>query len=110
MKRIWISVAQLALVVAIVASFFSLTVWVGCRPLAELNPGQRGSMPIPQDAACFTDNHGQIAFHAHGLISQEPVRFAISVAGVLIPWFLLLSTFLLVKNKGPRVGGRAGEK
>jgi len=110
MKRIWISIAQLTLLVAIFASFFSLTVWLDCRPLAELTPEQRGSMPIPQGAACFTDNHGQIAFHAHGLVSQEPVRFAISVAGVLIPWILLLSTFLFVKSKGPRVGRRAGEK
>jgi hypothetical protein len=90
MKGIWLSVGQLALLAAMYASFFALTVWLGCRPLAELTPEQRMAKPVPQDAVCYTDNHGRLAFYPYGLISRDPVRFALNVAGVLVPFGILL--------------------
>jgi hypothetical protein len=90
MKRILISITQLALVLAMFAAFFSLTPWLGCRPLDELPSEQRAAKSISPEVVCFTDNHGQIAFHNHGLISQEPERFAFHVVGVIVPFGLLL--------------------
>jgi hypothetical protein len=109
MKRVLVSILQLILVGGLFASFFALTPWLGCKPLAELPSASAASSTVPADAQCFTDNHGQIAFHAHGLISEEPVRFAIHVAALLALFGLLLLSFWKVGALGSRSRGTVSD-
>jgi hypothetical protein len=100
MRRLLISLMQLALVVGIFLAFFSLTPWLGCRPISELPSGQQLPTPTPPDAVCFTNNHGHIAFHTHGLISQEPLRFAAHVAILIILFGALLWSIWPIRGLG----------
>jgi hypothetical protein len=99
MKRIVTSLSQLGLVGATGAAFFALTPWLGCRPLAELPIDH--SAAVPPSAMCFTDNHGQIAFHAHGLIAQEPLRFSVHVLAIVVPFALLVWSIWRTRTLGP---------
>lgn len=63
-------------------------------------------MPTPPDAACFTNNHGRIAFHTHGLISREPLRFAVHAWAIFIILFdALLWSIWPIKGLGSLVTG-----
>ena len=89
MRRVALSVIQLLLIGLAFAAFISLTPWLGCRPLSELPSTGSGTSVVPSDAQCFTDNHGQIAFHTHGLIALEPGRFTLHVATLVLVLALL---------------------
>jgi hypothetical protein len=98
-KKIVVSVIQLVLVVLSYLAFFSLTPWLGCQPIAELNStGYFGVQP-PQSTVCFTSNHGQIAFYQHGLISLEPGRFILHLIAFCFPVLTIaILTFLSQKK------------
>jgi hypothetical protein len=94
MKRVVVSAIQLLLVALGFAAFTSLTPWLGCRPLTELPLREASALVVPRNAQCFTNNHGRIAFHTHGLISREPGRFALHVAAlVIVLGFLTVSVW-----------------
>lgn len=44
----------------------------------------------PPNATCFTNEHLQITFHEHGLVSREPIRFLGHVAAFVVSYGLLL--------------------
>jgi hypothetical protein len=100
MRRLLFSLMQLALVGGIFLAFFSLTPWLGCRPISELPSGEQLLTPMPPNAVCFTNNHGHIAFHTHGLISQEPLRFAVHVAILIILFGALLWSIWPIRGLG----------
>jgi hypothetical protein len=89
MKRVSLAVLQLALLSAGMAGFFALTPWLGCRPLDRL-PREGLVPPPPSDARCFTYSHGEVRFHSHGLIAEEPVLFALHVLAFAIPVLALI--------------------
>src|SRR5262249_34763709 len=105
--------AALLLIAASFAGFFTLTPWLACRPLSELaqtmrdpviqqeNPGLREGMPLPSGMRCFTVEHNRVYFFVHGLIAEEPGRFALHVAAMIVPCVLLL----LLLRSGPRAPG-----
>ena len=82
------SIIQLVLLFVMALGFFSITPWLGCRSLSEIS-----DINIPKDAVCFTDNHGVIAFHKHGLISKEPIRFVFHLLIMAIPFYFLIRSF-----------------
>jgi hypothetical protein len=83
MKRSLLSLIQVALVGCAFVVFLSLTPWLGCESLTTLPEEYRAQGSVPEWAVCYTNNRGQIAFHEHGLISREPLRFGLHV-GVFI--------------------------
>lgn len=90
MRRMSIAAAQLVLLGAGFASFVALTPWLACKPLSELPPERSARLVVPPSARCFTYEHGEVDFHDHGLIAEEPVRFGLHVLGVAGPVLLLL--------------------
>lgn len=90
MKGVLLLIARVVLLATMLLAFFSLTPWLGCRPLNELPSTQQQKVEVPADAVCFTDNHGRVAFHQHGLISQEPYRFVGHLIAFLLPAVLMI--------------------
>lgn len=70
-----------ALLLAGLGTLLFVTPWVDCRPVDEL-PASAGV--APPGTRCFTDRSGQLAFHRHGLPSEEPVRFLAQLIGTLL--------------------------
>ena len=86
---ILISLGQVVVVVVMFLIFFYLAPWLSVKPISELEEKYRNNLEIPIEAKSFSINHGEVVFHSHGTIQQEPVYF-----GVLV--FLLFSLLLLL--------------
>lgn len=102
MKRAVLSAIQLVLLLSAFAAFFALTPWLGCEPIDEMSSEQQANAPVPPaDAVCFTINHGEIAFHRHGLISEEPGRFALHLAAFVLPLSFVIASVLKRRRSSP---------
>jgi hypothetical protein len=99
MKQKWLLVAcQVILAVSFMLMFFETAPWLGTRQLSELPTTNQSEAPVW--AKSFSYDHGKVMFLEHGTISEEPVAFAIRVAGVLGLLILLLLSIWLPRKRG----------
>lgn len=99
-KWMWL-VGQVVLAVALMLMFFTTAPWLGTQSLAEL-PADYGDR-VPTWAKGFNNDHGVVVFHDHGPIKEEPVAFAVRVAGVFGLFGLLMISVWFPRKRDPSV-------
>jgi len=75
MSRFKRSCMQTILALAAFATFAQWAPWLGAKPLFELAYMELQHRAIPNDAHSFSISHGDVVFHHHGTIADQPIEF-----------------------------------
>jgi hypothetical protein len=84
MTRFQRSCLQLVLALAAFATFAGWAPWLGTKPLSELAEIRPQHTEVPAAARGFSINHGEITFHRHGQIKDQPALFALHTFGLVV--------------------------
>lgn len=94
----WLLVCcRIALAIGALLCFFLTAPWLNAQPLSNLSPAYHAQ--VPPWAKSFTTDHGNLVFHDHGTISQEPAQFALRVGLTFLLLGLLVASIYLPRNR-----------
>jgi len=100
MTRLQRSCLQIALAFAALVTFVQWAPWLGAKQLSELAGTGLRHGEVPDDARSFSINHGEIVFHRHGTISDQPILFIVYTSILIISIGSMVLLSVRSKSKG----------
>jgi hypothetical protein len=92
-------VARIAAAIGSLVLFFVTIPWLGNNPLSELPDEYRAQ--VPAWAKSFSNDHGQVVFHDHGTVADEPFQFGLRVVLLLLLFGVLVFSVLRKPGRRP---------
>jgi hypothetical protein len=89
-KKVYWSVAQVAVCLALFPIFFVFAPWLAALPFSEAPPGIAAGLPVGCPA--FTVNHGQYHCFWFGTRGQNPLGFWLCALLLISCWAFLIFT------------------
>ena len=86
-RKSLLMVCQVLMAAALLLLFFTTVPWLGTQDLSALPSSYHGA--VPDWARSFTNDHGNVVFHRHGTVKDEPVEFAFRAGGMVVLFALL---------------------
>ncbi len=67
-------------------AFYNFAIRLGSNPIENLP----ADISVPSGTKSFSNDHGQLSFHEHGTISDEPLVFGMYLIAMLISIALMV--------------------